>query len=208
MSDDSAGLILQLTELADRIGQVDAREAEHWAQAREQLAELATKVTAMRGDITDQAAILASLDGLDEAVAELAAQIATLAPAIELDNEYRLRAPVKWWAISPEDKAAAIAHLQAWVTDVYVPGFGRMAEALPPCWSRHPFCLLTVEYLSELWCLFELREPRTTSSLANLAELVTRILPTAVSQMAAEAKGCDHSQGPIPVNGLRAGGLR
>jgi Protein of unknown function (DUF2934) len=208
MTADGAGLILQLTELADRVGQVDGREAEHWAQAREQLADLATKVTAMRGDITDQAAILASLDGLDETVAELAAQISALAPAIEMDNGYRLRAPVKWWSISPEEKAEAVAHLRAWVQDVYVPGFGRMAEALPECWSRHPFCLLTVEYLSELWCLFQLREPRTTSSLANLAELVTRILPTAVAQMAAECKGCDHPSGRIPVNGNRTGGLR
>ena len=78
----------QITQHAERLALLDDREAQHYQQIAERLREIATQLSDMStrvhtatGTITDQAAVLASLDGLDEQVAAIAAQLADLHPA-------------------------------------------------------------------------------------------------------------------------------
>ncbi len=62
----------QITQHAERLALLDDREAQHYQQIAERLREIATQLSDMStrvhtatGTITDQAAVLASLDGLD-----------------------------------------------------------------------------------------------------------------------------------------------
>jgi len=86
--DAIAAALLQITQHAERLALLDDREAQHYQQIAERLREIATQLSDMStrvhtatGTITDQAAVLASLDGLDEQVAAIAAQLADLHPA-------------------------------------------------------------------------------------------------------------------------------
>jgi hypothetical protein len=75
---------------------------------------------------------------------------------------------------------------------VYRPSYGQLAAILPGCWEEHPFCLYTLDWLSELWSVLYLGADRSDRILAAQAEWQTRLLPGAAEQMAAEAAGCQH----------------
>jgi hypothetical protein len=66
---------------------------------------------------------------------------------------------------------------------------------LPSCWERHPVCLYTLDWLSELWSLLYVAPQRDGPILAAQAEWHTRLLPAAADQMSHEASGCDHASG-------------
>jgi len=72
--------------------------------------------------------------------------------------------------------------------------YGHLAARLPACWAEHPVCLLTLDWLSELWQALYLRPSRGTGVLASQAEWQTRLLPAAAEQMHAEVIGCSHRQ--------------
>ena len=191
---------LRITELALKLVGLDSREGEHFGTLTGQLGQLAESVKAAGTELDRHGEILTALDGVDQQVVELAGIVAGLAeePADE-DGEgdgrrkpYRPAPPVRWWDVHGEDREAAVDRLQAWVRDVYVPGYGHLAAALPACWAEHPLCLYSLDVLSELWMVLYLTPRRSPGSLAGQAEWQTRILPLYVSQMAAEANGCDH----------------
>ena len=70
-AEDAIGAaLLKMTEYGERIGVLDEREAEHFRAVTGALHELRTKVNGVEGTIADQAEILGSLNGLDEAVAK------------------------------------------------------------------------------------------------------------------------------------------
>ena len=107
------------------------------------------------------------------------------------------------------EREAAIDRLRAWVEQIYQPGYGHLAAALPPCWDRHPLCLFTLDWLSELWSVLYLSPDRTATTLAAQAEWQTRLLPAAATQMTHEAAHCQHGYGNVrypptrrPQNGL------
>ena len=221
--DGLGAAIIQLSAHAEQIGALDARETSHHQQATAQLQELATETAAASTRIDDIAATLArhaaitdALDGIDEQVAALARQLADLTADAEDDEPaqrpYRPLPPPRWWNLTPAERDTALDRLRAWVDQIYRPGYGKLAAALPPCWEHHPPCLYALDWLSELWSALYLNPRRTGNVLAAQAEWQTRLLPAAADQMARETTGCQHEAaawrrpaGPALGNGTRPG---
>src|SRR6266513_269187 len=134
----------QLADHGERLAVLDQREAEHFRVIGERLAELGTLVTGLGSAIQDQAALLAALQGLDEQVAVLAAQLTGILPAGDGDGEagfYRPPPAPRWWKLAGHAREEALAKLAGWVEQVYRPGYGQLAATLGPCWDDHPLCL-------------------------------------------------------------------
>ena len=144
-----------------------------------------------------------ALDGLDAQVAELARQLADRRrrrggqPGARTAGTSRCPPP-RWWKLRGPDRDTATGRLRAWVERIYRPGYGKIAAALPPCWEQHPFCLYTLDWLSELWSALYLAPQRDGRTLAAQAEWQTRLLPAAAEQMAHEAAGCAHNRSTAP----------
>lgn len=144
------------------------------------------------------------LAGQDKAIADLHLKLTALRGELkrggkqqaggEEDDSYAPAPTVEWWRISDEDRAAAIWRLEAWVRDVYLPGYGWLARMLPDCWREHPLCLYVLDWLSELWSVLYLNPERTRATLAGQTELQTRILPAVADQLKQEGDGCEHSR--------------
>jgi hypothetical protein len=201
--------LIQISSHAERIAVLDTREAGHHhdvlAQLRAITAETATASTRIDGigtTLARHSAIVGALDGLDDQVATLARAISELAERHHEDEHdpryYRPGQQPRWWKLTGPDRDAALDRLRAWVDQIYRPGYGKLAAALPPCWDQHPLCLYTLDWLSELWSVLHLRPQRNDSTLASQAEWQTRLLPAAAEQMAYDATGCQHS-----LNGTR-----
>ena len=202
--DAIAAALLQITQHAERLALLDDREAQHYQQIAERLREVAaqlsgmsTRVDGVHGTIAGQADILASLEGLDDQVAAIAAQLAELAPATTRGDEhakpYTPIPPPQWWKLTGGQREEAIARLRAWVEMIYLPGYGRLAAMLAPCWDQHPLCLYTLDWLAELWSVLYLTPRRTGGSLAAQGEWQTRLLPAAAEQMHMETSDCEHT---------------
>ena len=160
MSDGLAAALIQISAHAERISSLDAREAGHFEQVAATLRDLASKVTTSQ---SRQEAILASLDDLDAQVAKLATHLADLAAPGEEDGDtdrYQPVPPPRWWKLSGPERETALDRLRAWVEQIYRPGYGQLAATLPPCWERHPVCLYTLDWLSELWSVLYLASQR------------------------------------------------
>jgi hypothetical protein len=205
--------LIQIAEHAERIADLDEREATHHqdtGQQVEQLGERAgttgARIDALTIILGRHAAVVNSLDGLDDQVAALARQLDDLAghsgPA---GDSYEPGPAPRWWRLTDTEREAAIARLRAWVEQVYRPGYGHLAAAPPACWELHPLCWYTLDWLSELWSALYLDPRRAASTLAGQAEWQTRLLPAAASQMASDATGCRHSPGS-PHHPGRPGG--
>jgi len=233
--DGLAAALIQISAHAERISGLDAREAGHYEQIAARLRDLAaeaasasTRIDGIGGTLDRQAAIIDALYGLDGQVAALALQLAELADDEDRDGDgdgdygrggqrYRPVAVPRWWKLTATEREAAVDRLRAWVEQVYRPGYGKLAAALPPCWERHPLCLFILDWLSELWSVLYLAPRRDGGTLAAQGEWQTRLLPAAAEQMAHEAAGCQHAaatwqqpRGPapgpsVPGNGTRSG---
>jgi hypothetical protein len=222
--DGLAAALIQISAHAERISGLDTREAGHYQQIAARLRELAagaasasTRIDGIGGTLARQAAIIDALDGLDGQVAALARHLAELAADGYEDDEtggapYRPVPPPRWWKLTATEREAALDRLRAWVEQVYRPGYGQLAAALPPCWESHSLCLYILDWLSELWSVLYLAPGRNGSTLAAQSEWQTRLLPAAAEQMAREATGCQHTAGarhqpprpaPAPRNGAR-----
>lgn len=147
------------------------------------LAEHEERIAAAEG-------LLAELTGLAE---ELRADIDALAGP-DSNLPYRPVASPRLWLADQSARDEVTARLAAWVEQVYIPLYGHEAGRLPACWRQHPFCLLMLDSLAELWaCLYLVA--RTPAIVSGQAEWQTRILPAAAEGMAAEAARCAHSLG-------------
>jgi hypothetical protein len=201
--DGLAAALIQISAHAERISGLDAREASHYQQIAARLRDLAaeatsasTRIDGIDRTLTRQAAIVDALDGLDGQVAALALHLAELAADDEDDQpeapSYRPVPAPRWWKLTATEREAALDRLRAWVDQIYRPGYGKLAAALPPCWEHHPPCLYALDWLSELWSVLYLTPRRTAAALAAQAEWQTRLLPAAADQMARETTGCQH----------------
>jgi hypothetical protein len=202
MTDDPiCALLDQLAAHAERIERLDARETGDVAAVSSQLATLA--------------ALAGRLDGQ---VAALAARLAATEPAGEADGDpgsggerralpYVPAPARRWWKLTGEDRAQAIAALRAWLDQVYRPGYGHLAEPIGPCWEQHPLCLYALDILAELWSVLYLAGTRTTAILSAQAEYQARIVPALAAQMSAETGRCSHGRNRLPP-GNDAGGNR
>lgn len=193
--------LLRLTELAEKLGALDSREGEHFRHVAGQLGSLAETVAAAGTQLDRHGEILSALDGLDEQVLALAGAVAALSEGDADDEEgggeakkgpYRPAAAARWWSLQGDEREQALADLRAWIRDIYVPGYGHLAAALPACWTEHDLILYGLDVVSQLWMTLYLTPRRSMASLAGQAEFQTRILPLYVSQMLAEANGCEH----------------
>ncbi len=194
VSDALAAALLQISQHAERLSELDTRESEHDQAVSDALAKLHEAVSALQGTVTDQGQILASLDGLGESVTSLAAQVASLMPAAGEKGHYQPIPTVQWQSLTREEHQAAVARIGSWVTQVYRPSYGHLAHRLGSCWSQHPLCLVQLDWLSELWSVLHLQPARTARDLAAQAELGTRIIPAIAEQLAAETSSCDHAR--------------
>jgi hypothetical protein len=198
--------LLQITEHAERLAVLDEREATHHLQVTGRLTELARRlaeatesVAGIQATAARQAAILDSLDGLDQQVATIAARLTDLAPergdAERGDGDPYRPAPVpRWWKLTGDECEQGLARLRAWVEQIYRPGYGHLAAALGPCWDQHALCLYGLDWLMELWSLLYLAPDRTTGTIASQAEWQTRLLPALAEQMYLETTRCDHAR--------------
>ena len=107
---------------------------------------------------------------------------------------YRPREAPRWWLLAGTTYDDALRPVAAWVEQIYRPMYGHLAALLPACWAEHPICLMTLDWLSELWTVLYVRPPRTPGILASQAEWQTRLLPAAAEQMRQAAAGCEHRQ--------------
>ena len=191
--DALAAALLQLSEHADKLTALDAREAGHATEISDRISVLTTLANALKGTLDDQAEILAGLHGLGEQVARLVARLDDIAPADGDGPQSCLPSPSpRFWKLDGQARAEAIARLRAWVEHVYRPGYGQLAAMLGGCWEQHPLCLYTLDWLSELWSVLYLQPRRTTGTLAGQAEWQTRLLSAAADQMARETRRCMH----------------
>jgi hypothetical protein len=204
------GLMLQIAQHAERLALLDQREANHhgeltqrWDDLARQLAEAIERVDAVHGLAARQAALLESLDGLDQQVAALTARLTPMTAATkrdEGDETYAVAPTPRWWKLDGTERDEALKRLRAWVEQIYRPGYGQLAAALGPCWDQHPLCLYGLDWLMELWSAFYLTPQRKLPALASQAEWQTRLLPALAKQLYKETTRCEHDR---PASGPR-----
>jgi hypothetical protein len=198
--DGLAAALIQLSAHAERIGGLDAREAEHHQELAKRLQGLVAEVAALTSRANGLAATLARHTTILEGLEGVGSQVALLADRLAMMNaarggdgsDYQPVPPPRWWKLTGPDREPALDRLGAWVEQIYRPGYGRVAAALPPCWQEHLLCLYTLDWLSELWSVLYLNPERNAAALAAQAEWQTRLLPAAADQMALEAHNCPH----------------
>lgn len=208
-----AATLIQIAGHAERIADLDDREAGHHAETAKLIANLAGRADALSGRFDAVTTILGrhatainAINDIGNKVSAIARQLAELTSADEEDDGYQPASAPKWWHPRDPARASAIARLQAWVEHVYRPGYGHLSAALPPCWEHHPLCLYTLDWLSELWSVIYVGQQRTAGTLAAQAEWQTRLLPAAAAQMARDATGCRPSD--CQLRGPAAGSRR
>jgi len=207
--------MLQITQHAERLALLDQREATHFRETANRLASLARtlaetsdRVGASQEVAARQAALLDTLDGLDQQVGALAARLTAITAGKANDasgEEYQPVPAPRWWKLDGTEREEALTRLRAWVEQVYRPGYGHLAAALGPCWDQHSLCLYGLDWLMELWSVLYLPPERHPSTLASQAEWQTRLLPALAEQLHLETTRCQHSQPATDRRPLQAG---
>ena len=206
-ADAVTAMLLQITQHAERLAALDERDARHYHDLAARLADMARRLSQTTDDVdgigaavTRQAAILGTLDGLDQQIADLATRLTDLAASGASHNgdrdgqSYQPAPAPRWWNLDQSEREEAIARLRAWVDQIYRPGYGHLAAALSPCWDQHPLCLYGLDWLMELWTITHIPSHRQGPDLASQAEWQTRLLPALAEQMHLETTRCQHAQ--------------
>jgi hypothetical protein len=196
------GVMLQITQHAERLALLDQREAGHFRDTAARLAEVARTLASLderAGEAQDaatrQKALLDTLSDLDRQVGTLATRLTAMADersSADGAGEYQPVPSPRWWKLAGADRDEALARLRAWVEQIYRPGYGHLAAALGPCWDQHPLCLYGMDWLMELWSVLYLTPQRSPSALASQAEWQTRLLPALAEQLYLETTRCPH----------------
>ena len=113
-------------------------------------------------------------------------------PAGQEPGGYQPGPAPAWWTLTTDARQEPVARLRGWVDQVYRPGYGHLAAALPPCWPAHDLCLYGIDILSALWSVLYLQPERTPGLVSAQAEYQARILPALAAQLMTETTGCDH----------------
>jgi hypothetical protein len=183
-TDPTTAIVDQLAAHAEQLTRLDAREAKHHAAASGRLAELTGQAAAIGRTVAEHAAALAQLTAPSQ-------------PGPDADAYNPEPAPA-WWHLAAAERQEPLARLQAWVEQVYRPGYGHLAAALGPCWPSHDLCLYGLDILSELWSVLYLQPNRSAGLLSAQAEYQARILPALADQLRVETSGCGHARPPAP----------
>ena len=203
-ADAVTGIMLQITQHAERLALLDQREASHCGKITDRLDELAQQlaeavegVDAVRDLAAKQAALLETLEGLDQQVAALTTRLTQMTAAGNRDDDseaYQMAPAPRWWKLDGPERDEALNRLRAWVEHIYRPGYGHLAAALGPCWDQHLLCLYGLDWLMELWSALYLKPERKTSTLASQAEWQVRLLPGLAEQLHLETTRCEHDR--------------
>ena len=102
------GVMLQITQHAERLALLDQREATHFREIADRLADqarLLTETSDRVNNVNDlaarQAALLETLDSLDQQVAALTARLTTMASTRASDDESYQPVPApQWWKLN------------------------------------------------------------------------------------------------------------
>jgi hypothetical protein len=180
--DQDDAVLLELAEHRGKLAAIEDRLGKVGRALLHSNAEAATVSETLRG-----------LQGIEQNVADLDARVRNLAARPGASSEgYEPVPTVQWWKISDEEREEAITRLRYWAGRIFVPGYGKLAAMLPPCWDRHEFMLYTLDWLAELWSVLYLTDERTASTVAAQGEFQTRLLSAACEQLATEARECGH----------------
>ena len=211
MPDALDATLRQLADHGEHLAALDAREAEHFGQIAERLAQLGDLVTGLGPAVCDQSAILGRLHALDDQVAALATRLTGAGPDDDSPGEgrgYRPSPVPPWWKPRGTGRDEAVAKLAGWVEQVYRPGYGQLSATLGPCWANHPLCLYALDIAAELWSVLYLQPTRTPAVLSAQAEYQARILPALAGQMMIENTRCGHPQHRATTNGATTAPVR
>jgi hypothetical protein len=203
----------QLAGHGEHLAALDAREAEHFGQIAERLAQLGKVVTGLGPDAHDRSAILDRLHALDDQVAALATRLTGAGPdgggpGAGEGEGYRPSPAPRWWKPRGTGRDDAVAKLAGWVEQVYRPGYGQLSATLGSCWANHPLCLYALDIAAELWSVLYLQPARTPGVLSAQAEYHARILPALAEQMMIETTRCGHAQQRATANGTTTAPVR
>ena len=201
--DPLPGVLAQLTAHHEQITQLDTRETSHHTAVTERLTQITDLITDIRRLLDDHQAALARLEGSDGQVTDVTAQLDGTAPADKGPGRFRPGPAPTWWKLADAERQEPIARLQAWIEQVYRPGYGHLAATLGPCWQRHDLCLYGLDILSGMWSVLYLQPRRTPGLLSAQAEYQARILPALADQLRLETSRCGHPRPPVPVLGRR-----
>jgi hypothetical protein len=181
----------QLAAQHERIGNLDVREASHFAEVSGQLDQLSGMVTAMGRTLAEDTAAMARLEALDRQVTELTDRLAECSE--DGGGGYQPSPAPAWWKLTAAERRPPLAELRAWVEQVYRPGYGHLAATLGSCWEEHDLCLYGLDLLSQLWSALYLQPRRSTALLSAQAEYQARILPALATQLMTETTRCGHA---------------
>ena len=188
-------LMLKAFEHGERLERVDNREADHYRDLADRLTGIATTLRGIKGRVDSQGDILQPLSGIDERVDKLEEIVKALVPKEEQEPEsfvYEPRPNLGWHKMDEAERVKATAQLALWVADIFVPGYGLLADMLPRCWREHQFILYHLDALREMWCCLYLTEERPFTMLAAQEDFMICYLAAACPQMQAEGTKCDH----------------
>ena len=177
-NDPTTAVLDQLAAHDEQLTRLEAREADHHAAVSGRLAELTGQAAAIGRTLHEHAAALAQLTATSQADPDA--------------GGYQPEPPPAWRKLTAADRQEPIARLQAWVEQVYRPGYGHLAAALGPCWPAHDLCLYGLDILSSLWSVLYLQPERTAKLLSAQAEYQARILPALAGQLQTETSRCGH----------------
>ena len=176
------GVMLQITQHAERLALLDQREATHFRETAERLADMARTLAEVerpsrRRSRRSHPAV--STAGHPRRPRQAGRHPGHPAhrndgqPEQLTADEYQPVPAPRWWKLDGRDREEALARLRAWVEQIYRPGYGHLAAALGPCWDQHPLCLYGLDWLMELWSVLYLTRrtqplsPRQPSRMAN-----------------------------------------
>ncbi len=191
--DGTVAAVLRLADLAAKVERADARTGElarDCAATAGQVAGLRGTLGTLAGRADQTESRLAEVSGL---LSRMAAEITTLTEQPgDPDGDgqgYRVNPAPPWWKPADPRCAETTARLADWVTEVYRPVYGYLADLLAPCWRRHPLCLAYLDALHEAWCLLYLGQRDPKMVFAQL-DWLTRSLLQAAEVLANETRRC------------------
>jgi hypothetical protein len=186
-TDPITAIVDQLAAHAEQLTRLDTRHTDHHAAVSARLAELTGQTAALGRAVEEHTAALARLTAPSQTDPDG-------------DGYYPEQAPA-WWKLAATERLEPVARLQAWVEQVYRPGYGHLAATLGPCWPAHDLCLYALDIASELWSVLYLQPDRSPALLSAQAEYQARILPALAEQLRVETGRCGHPTNPAAADG-------
>jgi hypothetical protein len=140
-ADAVTGMLLQITQHAERLAALDEREAGHYREITSRLTELARQLTETSERVTEtseradaahataarQAAVLNSLDGLDQQVADMVGQLSGMTATRqggESEQDGKSVQPARiprWRKLHGDEREEPLARVRAWIEQLPAP---------------------------------------------------------------------------------------